>query len=276
LLLLPVFFSSCFSRYFLTENEIRDYFSQYPPHPREYEVCSPLGNCFAAETAGENKKNTRVLLIHGAPGAWYVYRNMMSDTALTGRFQLVSPDRPGYRRSRRGRKTFSITEQAHMLAPLLGNDSTANTIILGRSYGVPVAAAMAALYPKKVKALLLVSPASDPRSEKYWWFSRIIPLPPFRWLLNKPLRTAADEKIRHRKDLREILPLWEQIHCPAIIASGGKDWIVDRQNALFTDSSMCNSPHRLEFLPENGHLITQERPELVKKWLFSLDSLRVK
>ncbi len=271
--LLPVFLSACFSRYFLSEEEIKRYFDAHPPHPNQYMVCTPAGDCYVAETPSSDSAATRLLLIHGAPGAWYVYRNMLSDPMLLQRFRILAPDRPGYHRSRKGRKTWSVIEQAQMLAPLLGKDSLHKTIVLGRSYGVPVAAALAALYPQQVKGLLLISPASDPQSEKYWWFSRIIPLPPFRWMLIKPLRTAADEKIRHRRDLSEILPLWKNIRCKTIVASGGKDWIVDRKNALFTDSALTHAPHETIFLPENGHLITQERPDLVREWLFKLDTV---
>jgi len=94
--------------------------------------------------------------------------------------------------------------------------------------------------------------------------------PPLRWLFPKAIRTASDEKFAHQKELKKMLPIWSTINQNAIIAQGGKDFIIYRENGNFVDSLMICSSHCYYFLPQNGHPITKENPEFVREKLIEL------
>jgi pimeloyl-ACP methyl ester carboxylesterase len=67
-----------------------------------------------------------------------------------------------------------------------------------------------------------------------------------------------------------MLPKWQQITQPTIVLQGGKDIIIDPYNGKFTDSMLVNAPHQYIFLPQNGHLISNESPRLIKECLMEL------
>jgi pimeloyl-ACP methyl ester carboxylesterase len=146
-----------------------------------------------------------VLFVHGAPGSWDGYMNLLDDSLLQHRFHLISVDRPGYGESQKPNKkrTYSLEEQAKsIILALKSNHSNKKAIIIGRSYGAPVAAKIAALFPNKIEKIILLSPAIDPDTEKFWWFSKFGKVFFVRWFLPERINTATDEKYAHIKELK--------------------------------------------------------------------------
>jgi pimeloyl-ACP methyl ester carboxylesterase len=207
-----------------------------------------------------------LMLIHGAPGAWFGYKEFFKDSLLLKKFQIVAPDRAGYNKS--GLGETSIALQANLLKPLISSHKR-KVIVLGRSYGAPIAAKLAMDNPELVDELILVAPACDPQKEKFWWFSKPVNSKFARFFLPKYANRASDEKFAHRKELEKLAQDWGKIKCPVTILQGGKDWIIDPSNGKFVDS-VLNTPRRFIFLPENGHLITSERYELIREILLEL------
>jgi pimeloyl-ACP methyl ester carboxylesterase len=58
-----------------------------------------------------------LFLIHGAPGAWFGYKDYLNDSLLLQKFKIVAADRFGYNRS--DRKLATIDEQAKAFYELL-------------------------------------------------------------------------------------------------------------------------------------------------------------
>ncbi|GAB3342485.1 alpha/beta fold hydrolase [Larkinella ripae] len=207
-----------------------------------------------------------LLLIHGAPGSWYGYLRMFDDSLLHTRFHILSVDRPGYGKSRKGRKAItSITRQAQWIGHALNlNHSGKPAIVLGRSFGSPVAARLALLYPSRIKHLFLVASPLDPEKEKFFWFSKWGKMPPVKLFLHRHLNLATAEKYTHIAELRQLLPLWSTLNVPVTLLQGGKDWLVDPANLDFAKKVLAGKPAEFIFLPEAGHLITNSHSELVK------------
>lgn len=203
-----------------------------------------------------------LLLIHGAPGAWFGYKEYFNDSLLLKKYQIVAPDRAGYNKS--GNNVTSIEQQAELLKCLLKLNNFQKVSILGRSYGAAIAAKMTAENPGLVENLLLVSPACHPKKEKFWWFSKPVNSKFVRFFLPVYVNSASDEKFTHRNELTKLLPDWQKIKCPVTILQGGNDWIIDTTNGRFVDSALVNAPRRFIFLPQNGHLLTEERYDLIR------------
>lgn len=264
--------SACFRRFRMTEKDLDEFYSSKHWRPNYQEVPRSKGRLFWAESGSDTLP--RLLFIHGAPGAWYGYIRLMAHPDLRSHFQILSVDRPGYNRSK-GPQIHSIQEQAEEIARVLDADTSRPVYLVGRSFGAPVAAALAAIRPKLVKGLLLVAPAADPALEKFWWFSPILHYSPIRLLFPQAIRRASNEKYRHRKALKEMENLWGKVRCQTQILQGGKDNIVQPQNACYVDSMLIGAPHILRLLPENGHLITSENPALVVQLLLELKEGRL-
>jgi pimeloyl-ACP methyl ester carboxylesterase len=214
-----------------------------------------------------------VIFIHGAPGSWDGYLNMLDDSLLQHNFQLISVDRPGYGKSQKfgtfRKKIYSLEEQANeIILALKSNHSNKKAIIIGRSYGAPVAAKMAALFPDKIEKIVLLSPAIDPDTEKFWWFSKFGKVFLVRWFLPERMNTATDEKYAHTKELKILKNDWQKINSEVTVMVGGQDWIVDTTNFSFAKKMLFGKNAKFIFIPESGHLISNSRPDLVKKELF--------
>jgi pimeloyl-ACP methyl ester carboxylesterase len=268
--LLLLALTGCFSRFRMTDREIRQHYAQreaagFRVRPTFHTIENDTAKVFVATTGADTLPP--LLLIHGAPGAWYGYIRMVDDTALQRRFQILSVERPGYGHSRKGgqRSIREIDQQAGRIALALSlNHSGKPAIVLGRSYGAPIALRLATLQPERVGHLMLISSAIDPDKEKFWWFSKFGRSPLVQWALPKPLNTATDEKYAHVAELRKLLPQWSRIQAPVTVLQGGTDWIVDTTNFSFAKRVLAGKQAEFMFLPQSGHLITSSNPDLIR------------
>lgn len=252
----------------MSTKELHAYYKTHQPEPQYFNYDTLGRSIFYAHNGNENLP--LLLFIHGAPGRWYGYINYLSDTSLLKKFQMISIDRPGYGYSAKGGAEISISQQAVLLQPIIDKYNHVPIIIVGRSYGGPIASYVAALNKMKVKALLLISNAADPKLEKFWWFSKPVHSKFGKLIFRKPIDVSSDEKFAHKQELEKMTPLWKEIIQPTIILQGGKDFIIYPENGKYTDSVLVNAPHQYIYLPENGHLISNEQPALVKNCLLEL------
>ncbi|WP_266365166.1 alpha/beta fold hydrolase [Tellurirhabdus rosea] len=268
LLALPCLLSGCFRRWAMSEREITAHYASRPVKPRFVTIENDSVRLFCASVGADTLPP--LLLIHGAPGAWYGYLRMLDDSLLQRHYNLISVDRPNYGKSRkrRHRTITSIDRQAHAIAlALSANRSGRPALVLGRSFGAPIAARLAMLYPDKVRHLVMVAPAIDPDREKFWWFSGWARFPLVQLFLPRQLNTATAEKYSHVKELKKLTPHWPQLRVPTTILQGGKDWIVDPANLDFARRQLAGKDTEFFILPEAGHLITSSHPSLVRELL---------
>lgn len=268
LIMLSLFWCGCYSKFTMSDKELQAYYQTHNPKPT-FHSYDTLGRSVFYAHAG-NDDLPLLLFLHGAPGRWYGYIDYLSDSFLLKHFQMISVDRPGYGYSGNGLPETSIACQAELLQPIINLYKHVPVILVGRSYGGPIASFLSAVNQSKVKALLLISNAADPRLEKFWWFSKPVQSKLGKLLFRKPINVSSDEKFAHQRELHEMLPVWQEIIQPTIILQGGKDFIINPYNGKFTDSMLVNAPHDYIFLPENGHLISNESPALVKQCLINL------
>ena len=252
--------SSCMQSFRMSEKNIANYYANSITKPNFAFSDTTQTKIHFAYSADTSKPI--LLLIHGAPGAWFGYKEFFNDSLLLSKYQIVAPDRAGYNKS--GNKETSIKQQAELLKCLLKLHNHQKVSLLGRSYGAAIAAKLTAENPELVEDLLLIAPACDPKKEKFWWFSKPVNSKLARFFLPVYANRASDEKFTHRAELEKILPDWQKIKCPVTILQGGKDWIIEPSNGHFVDSVLINAPRRFIYLPENGHLLTTERYDLIR------------
>jgi pimeloyl-ACP methyl ester carboxylesterase len=268
---IAVFFSSCFSRFVTSDRELRRYYKDKPVKPTYFTIKNDSVELFCATTGADTLPP--LLLIHGAPGAWYGSRNFLDDSSLQKHFHIIAVDRPGYNKSKfKGRRkaVTSIETQAVAIHEALRlNKSTQKGSIVGSSYGGPIAAKLVTLYPDNFNHLVLLAAAIDPDKEKFWWFNKWVHHGPIRWMMPRFINHATDEKYSHVKELRELLPDWQKIAVPVTVVQGGADKIVNPVNFEFARAQLKNKEAAFIFLPDAGHLIRWQRPDLVKSILLN-------
>lgn len=209
---------------------------------------------------------TPVIFVHGAPGDWSAFAPLMRDEALRKETYLISVDRLGYGHSDFGNTETSIRRQAEALLPIL-DTLEQPAILVGHSFGGPIAAQMAALRPDKVRLQLLIAPALDPDYERILWVSYPADSPWLRWAVPPVWRVTNEEKLAHVAELKKMLPLWKQITTPTVLLHGRADYLVPIENSYFGHRQMKQAPVDTIFPANLDHLIPFTHPEVVRKVL---------
>ncbi len=266
LLLTTLFWSSCFRGYQMSESEVSVFYKTklYKPHFKTYKIDSRT--IHYAEVG--NDSLPLLLFIHGAPGAWWGYIQLLDDSTLQRNFHMISVDRAGYGKSGYGLVEKSIEKQANFLQPIIDSNKHKSIYVVGRSFGAPVAAALVANNSDKIKSLLLLGADLDPEKERFWWFSFFGRLSLVRWLLPNSMNVATDEKYSRAFELKKMIPQWARITVPTTLMHGADDWMVDTSNINFAKKVLTNAPLRTFILPQTGHVVSSERPDLLKKEIF--------
>jgi pimeloyl-ACP methyl ester carboxylesterase len=270
--------SSCFNRFVMTEKELRAYYKDKGEKPVFFTIHNDSVDLFCATSGADTLPP--LLLIHGAPGAWYGSRNFLEDSVLKQHFHIIAVDRPGYNKSRfKGKRkaVTSFTTQAIAIHEALRlNKSNKPGIIAGSSYGAPIALRMVTLYPNSFHHLVLLAGAIDPDKEKFWWFSPYAREAPVRWFLPRFLNVATDEKYTHVEELRQLLPDWQKLSIPVTVVQGGADNIVNPANLDFAKKQLVGKQAEFIYLPQAGHLIRWRNAEVVRTiFLKAENQLRV-
>jgi pimeloyl-ACP methyl ester carboxylesterase len=228
--------------------------------------------------AGEtgNPRGPMVLFVHGTPGGWRDFAQVMADAGLIGRARLVSVDRAGWGGSRQSGLVASLGRQAEALRAVLdASPENLPAVLVGHSLGGAVAARLAMDAPDLVGALVLVAASIDPELERTTWYQAF-----GRTWLVRPLLPAvlarADDEIRPlRAELEAMRPEWATLRMPVFVLHGEEDALVPVANADFAARMVTGAPLAIERIPRQGHLIPWQRPErIVATVQRALDELR--
>lgn len=263
---ITVMCTGCFSGFVMTEKEIRNHYKNKPVKPTYFTIRNDSVSLFCATTGSDTLPP--LLLVHGAPGAWYGSRNLLDDTIVQKQYHIIAMDRLGYNKSRfkgkRGAVTSIETQAIAIHEALRLNHSSKTGVVMGSSFGGPIAAKIAIMYPDRFHQLVMLAPAIEPDKEKYWWFHLFIRGGLVRALMPKFVNNATDEKFAHVEELKKLLPEWSKLSIPITMVQGGEDNVVYPSNLDFAKKALLGKPAEFIFLPASGHMIRSQNPELVR------------
>lgn len=220
-----------------------------------------------------NQPNATILFIHGAPSSLSYWKAYMADSALLARATMFAADRPGYGYSGLAEPLPDIAVQAAIQKEILDSLHKAHhpVILVGVSYGAPIAARLTMDYPQLVDGLILMAPPLGPGREKKFWFTHLVESPLIHWVVPRMLQSANQEKIHHKDELTKMLPLWGRIHVPVIYMQGQEDGLVDTSNATFAREHLINAPSLdIQMIPGRGHLIAFAEKNRVEKAILTM------
>lgn len=269
-LLSVLFFSRCYmlNSYVYTDAELEEHYQSKPVKPR-YKETAFLDRKLHYAVLSKNDTLPLLVMVHGAPGAWYGYLNLTDDSLLQQHFKIVAVDRLGYGKSGYGQEELSVQLQALAIKNIIEKENTTNkkVYLMGRSYGAPIAAWLAINYPQTFEKLVMVSPVIDPEKEKFYWFSDIGNSPMVQWALPDLLNVASKEKFAHQKEMKRMVSKWNKLCTPTYVLVGEEDNIADTANYSFAKKHITNCPAIFMKLKNTGHQITRQQPELIKRLL---------
>ncbi len=198
-------------------------------------------------------KGRRVLFIHGTPGEAMDWTPFLKKVPA-GQHRLAV-DRPGFGESGPGKPVVALSEQARSIAALLETGQEP-AVVVGSSYGGPVALQLAANHPEVVSGVLLVGSAADPDYEKTHPLQRLASIKAIGRLLPKALAHSNAELLVLRRELEELGNGLGRIRAPVTILQGLHDTLVPAENAAYLAGGLVGAMRRrVIFVEQAGHFL---------------------
>jgi pimeloyl-ACP methyl ester carboxylesterase len=215
---------------------------------------------------GRGPDKPLIVFLHGSPGDWRGWADYLVDPELTQRAELVALDRPGFGGSGAGAVERSLVQQARDIAPLLDKAASGRRVLLvGHSFGGPLAIRLAMDNGSKVTDLVILAGSIDPAMEQTAWYQYPADWPVISWMLPDVL-VVTNREIRALKDeLVAMLPLWPRVTQRVTVMQGGKDDLVPPENADFAQKMLTHATSvNIIRIPETNHFLPWTRYAHVK------------
>lgn len=194
-----------------------------------------------------------VVLVHGNPGDAGQWSRVVGEAGAGAVRRWIAVDRLGYGNSTPGAEV-SLAAQADSLRQLIEQVCDRPPLVLGHSYGGPVALRLAVDAPEAVAGLVLASAACDPALPDQRRLRLAINC--LAWILPAPLDVCNKELIALTAENESMKPLVGRVRCPVTIVHGTADTLCPYEgNVQYLQSALTGSADvRLVTLQDVGHI----------------------
>lgn len=238
--------------------------------PTTEQITLPNQQTLAYNThrAGDDQ-GERVILLHGAPTNAKSWNKLLERADEIDARELIVVDRMGYGNST-SEDELTLAGHAASIQPFLDEATDQSTVIVGHSYGGPVALRMAADYPDQIGGIVLVAGACDAYMEDVQWFrrgvDRIRLLVPMDWeRANRELLALTDEN-------RQMESLLGQVTCPVVIVHGTWDGVCPHESTVaYLQDRLVNADVRVISIKRAGHNLHRSHLDQVIEAINSID-----
>lgn len=205
-----------------------------------------------------------LLFVHGAPGSWDAFKTYLTDKEIYTNARVVVYDRPGYGGSD-PRAMPSIIEQSNIVKELLRQYGQQRNILIGHSYGGPIAGHAGLDTRSNVDEVVMIAPLLDPENEPLHWYSYFSFWKATSWLLPNDLVVAGAEKFAHADELEKIKDSWSDAACNFVHVHGLEDGLAPGQeNVDFAKKHIRKDRLKTITYDDKGHLIIWSEYDLMK------------
>ncbi|WGH75628.1 alpha/beta hydrolase [Tenacibaculum tangerinum] len=204
-----------------------------------------------------------IVFVHGTIGSSIDFIEYMKDSALLRNANMISYDRIGYNYRDKNAVQESIAFERDMLHAILQNLNPEKTIVVGYSYGGPIALAL----QKRVRSIVLLAPAVYSKVEPMPWLLNLYEWKLTRWLVPPIWQEASKEKLSHKHDLQLFENTWKSTPNNVVSIHGTKDRIVPFENSLFLEEQFPKSQFELISIPDAGHGFIWSKFDTIKHYL---------
>jgi pimeloyl-ACP methyl ester carboxylesterase len=193
----------------------------------------------------------KVVVITGTP-SWSEYWAPVL-AALPEQFTMIVADRPGFALSEPRDAVGSINDQAQALSSLLEAEPGQKVILVGQSYGAPIATLMAQRYPDRVQALILMSPFYGERGRTARRLTGLGGM--VRPMLPRDLKNSIAEVRGQPPQLPAARTALAGLAIPVVVLHGEADTFVPIGSARTLAASRGVAPTAMVAVPAGDHFL---------------------
>ncbi|WP_299123393.1 alpha/beta fold hydrolase [uncultured Tenacibaculum sp.] len=190
-----------------------------------------------------------LVFVHGTIGSSTDFIEYMKDSLLLSKVNMISYDRIGYNYKDVNPVQESIAFERDMLQYIIQGLDHQKTILVGYSYGGPIALAI----KEKINKTILLAPAVYSKVEPMPWAVNLYKSKLTRWLVPDIWKEASKEKMSHQKDLQKFENNWKSSPNKVISIHGSNDWIVPYENSTFLEQQFPKEQFKLISIKDAGH-----------------------
>jgi len=202
----------------------------------------------ALQTPPRADATWKVVIITGTP-SWSEYW-APTIAGLPQTREMIVADRPGFRGSEPEDAVRDLIKQADALAPMLEAREGQRVLLVGQSFGAPVATLMAQRYADRVHALVLVSAYfgdRGPTARRMIGAGRL-----FQGILPRDLKNSISEVTAQTAQLPEVWSALRSLNQPIVFVHGDDDTFVP----LAADQRIASEyGHTLIVIPRGDHFL---------------------
>jgi len=204
-----------------------------------------------------------LVFIHGTIGSVLDFKKYMTDSVLMTQANMFVYDRIGYNYEDQNQVQESIQFEVEMLENMISDLNLSKTILVGYSYGGPIALAS----KKSYKKIILLAPAIYSEVEPMPWMLNLYKWKLTRWIIPPIWKEASKEKLSHREDLKNFESSWNDNPNKIISVHGDGDWIVPYSNSEYLVQVFPKYQLELITLPEANHDLIWSRFDQIRNLL---------
>ncbi len=201
-----------------------------------------------------------LVFVHGTIGSCTDFARYMSDSLLQTKANMISYDRIGYNYQDKNNVQESIAFERDMLEDLTKNLNPKKTILVGYSYGGPIALST----KKRFKKVILCAPAVYSKVEPMPWMLNFYKWKFTNWLVPYIWKQASKEKMSHSTDLQNFENDWKSTPNTIVSIHGDADWIVPYSNSEFLKKQFPSEKFDLITIEGAGHELIWSNFEFIK------------
>lgn len=224
----------------------------YPPGTMErFDFTAPVADQWrisALRTPERPDATWKVVIITGTP-SWSEYW-APTIAGLPSNRELVVADRPGFAMSEPQEAVRDLAKQADALSPMLNAREGQRVLLVGQSFGAPVATLMAERYADRVDALVLVSAYfgdRGPTARRMFGAGRLV-----HGLLPRDFRNSISEMVAQTDQLPAVWTALRGLEQPIVFVHGDADTFVP----IEADQRIANEyGHTLISVPGGDHFL---------------------
>lgn len=225
-----------------------------------------------------NPEGTPIIMIHGTPGGWDSYGDLMQDQSMQENYAMYSIDRLGWGQSLSANGTVEAqfkphTDSVDALLKKIFEETQKKSIVIGHSLGGSLAPMVAIRSPHYVKGIIVIAGDIDPKFGEPRWYNSFADLWLIKKILPNALVKANDEIMPLKQELVIMNKRLNEINVPVTIIHGTKDNLVSYDNVAYVKNALqhLNEDLHIISIKDAGHFLIWEHIPTIVESIINID-----